>query len=719
MDQFQQKFVEEALEHVEKLEENLFELENHQEDYDPELIQSIFRSMHTIKGSGMMFGFEDLSKFTHNFETIYDLIRNDKLKVTKDIVDLSFESLDYIRKLLDIGEGKLTDPDEIAELNDFINRIVKHFPEGTTLTKGKAEREAEEKAKKEAEAAKAGPKNYLVTIEPMESLLENGTNPLYTIDDLTALGEWKTVAFTNKVEPFNKFKPLAMKISWQVLLHTEQDAVNDILDNFIFIEDECKVDIAELPAGDYLNNEDKLPELLKNAAENAKPLTPADFEQFKQAAPAPAPEPVKEEPAAPAPSPEGAAAKKADKAAPKKEEAKIATMRVASSKIDELVNAVSELVTMQAQLNLLAEKQGVPALSAIAEQMEKTTRALRENAFSLSLIPLGGELVRFQRLVRDLSNNLKKNLEFVVEGGEIELDKNIIEHLTDPLMHMIRNSGDHGIELPEERIAKGKDPKGTIRLKAFYSGSSVIIQLSDDGKGMDPEKIFKKAVEKGVVDANAKLNKKEILNLIFASGFSTAEKVSDVSGRGVGMDVVKSKIAEIRGEVTIDSEVDKGTTFTLDLPLTLSIIDGLLTKVNGEQFIFPLSNIERILSPKEVKFNHSGIGNFFEYNGEQSMYIELNSMFYQMDTLMDTSKIIMVRSGDKHVGIVVDQIIGEYQIVVKPLGRFLRRIDMISGASVMGDGSLSLIIDTTRLVNYYNQLRYRKDTNETQEGKEA
>lgn len=715
MDQFQQKFVEEALEHVERLEENLFELENNMENYDPELIQSIFRSMHTIKGSGMMFGFEDLSKFTHNFETIYDLVRNDKLKVTKDIVDLSFESLDYIRKLLDIGEGKLTDPDDIAQLNDFIARIVQHFPAGTTLTKGKAEREAEEKAAREAAAAQAGPKNYLVTIEPMESLLENGTNPLYTVDDLTALGAWKSVAYTDKVDPFSSFNPLAMRINWQMLLHTEQDAVNDIKDNFIFIEDECKVDIADLPSGDYIvTGGEKLEELLKSAAESGKYLTPADFEQFKQEAPVKPAEEVKpvEQPSQPSVAPK---AEKKEGGAAKKEEAKIATMRVASSKIDELVNAVSELVTMQAQLNLLAEKQGIGALSAIAEQMEKTTRALRENAFSLSLIPLGGELVRFQRLVRDLSNNLHKQLEFVVEGGEIELDKNIIEHLTDPLMHMIRNSGDHGIETPEERIAKGKDPKGTIKLKAFYSGSSVIIQLSDDGKGMDPEKIFKKAVEKGLVDAGVKLTKKETLNLIFASGFSTAEKVSDVSGRGVGMDVVKSKIAEIRGEVTIDSEIDKGTVFTLDLPLTLSIIDGLLTKVNGEQFIFPLSNIERILSPKEVEFNRNGLGNIFIYNGEQVTYVELNSLFYSMDTLMDTSKIIMVRSGDKHVGIVVDQIVGEFQIVVKPLGKFLRKVDMISGASVMGDGSLSLVIDTTRLVNYYIQQRYRKDIKETKE----
>jgi two-component system chemotaxis sensor kinase CheA len=383
-------------------------------------------------------------------------------------------------------------------------------------------------------------------------------------------------------------------------------------------------------------------------------------------------------------------------------------MRVASAKIDELVNAVSELVTMQAQFSLIATKKNDATLMAVAEQMEKITRQLRDNSFEISLIPLQGELVRFQRLVRDLSKNLGKQIDFVVEGGEIELDKNIIEHLTDPLLHMIRNSCDHGIEMPDERISKGKNPKGTIKLKAFYSGSSVIIRVSDDGKGMDPDKLFKKAVEKGLVDANAKMSKRDILALIFASGFSTADKVSDVSGRGVGMDVVKSKIAEIRGDIAIDSEIDEGTTFTLDLPLTLSIIDGLLTKVNGEQFVVPLSNIERILSISEVQMSDSKLGKTFLYENERVMFVDLNDMFYQKEVDITKSKILLVNHGGKRVGLVVDMIVGEFQIVVKPLGKFMRKVDMISGASVMGDGSLSLIIDTTRLINAYNQQRYKK-----------
>lgn len=693
LDRFQQKFVEEALDNVTSIEETLFELEN--EPDNKELIEKLFRSMHTIKGGGAMFGFNDLSAFTHNLETIYDLVRNNKLALDKDIISLTFESLDYIKQLLDIGD--LTDEADIARQKDYIARIQKYFGSGDAPATKKPSAAPAQTVPEHHEPSK---KNYLVTFEPMETLLSNGTNPFYIIEDLTALGESKTIAYTGDVKTFEEFEPQLLRIKWQVVLSTDQGE-NDIKDVFIFVEDECKMAIEELPIGDWLGNTEKLPGILENAKTTGTLLKVDDFAQFKM-----------EKPAAPAAAPTAAAAKPAAKPAKKAEgkqqEAKISSMRVASNKIDELVNAVSELVTMQAQLNLYAGKQDDPALASIAEQMEKITRQLRENSFELSLIPLQGELVRFQRLVRDLSNNLHKQLEFVVEGGDIELDKNIIEHLTDPLLHIIRNSGDHGIELPEDRIAKGKDPKGTILLKAYYSGSSVIIKISDDGKGMDPEKILKKAIEKGLVESGANMSKSDILNLVFASGFSTAEKVSDVSGRGVGMDVVKSKIAEIRGDVIIDSEVDKGTTITLDLPLTLSIIDGLLTKVKDEQFVFPLSSIERILSPKEVTFNTNGLGNILVYNGEQIMFIELNNLFYQIDTDRNNGKILLVRHGEKRVGLYVDLIVGEYQIVVKPLGKFMRKIDMISGASVMGDGSLSLIVDSTRLINFYNQRRFKK-----------
>ncbi len=703
LDRFQQKFVEEAQDNVAAIEEALFELEKSPDD--KEIVERLFRSMHTIKGSGAMFGFNDLSHFTHNLETLYDCVRNDTVKVNSDIISLTFESLDYIRQLLEVGEGTLTNPDDIQRQKEYIAKITKYFPEGQTLTLSSAEKAALA-AKQAAGAAAAapqaevkpevkGPKNYLVTFAPFESLLNNGTNPLFMLDDLTALGKYRTVAFTGAVPALDKFEPLNLYVKWQVVLSTDQD-VNDIKDVFIFVEDECRMDIVELPDGDIIGAADKLDPILAKAVETQTELKADDFAIFKSA---PKPEPAKVAKAAEPGKTAGAV---------KQQESKIASIRVAADKIDDLVNAVSELVTMQAQLNLLAGKQTDQNLVAIAEQMEKITRQLRENSFSISLIPLQGELVQFQRLVRDLCNKLGKQMEFVVEGGEIELDKTIIDHLKDPLLHIIRNSGDHGIEMPDERIKKGKNPMGTILLKAFYSGSSVIVQVSDDGKGMDPDKILKKAVEKGLVDNAARLSKKEILNLIFASGFSTAEKVSDVSGRGVGMDVVKSKIAEIRGEVTVDSEVDKGTTITMELPLTLSIIDGLLTRIGGEQYVFPFTNVERILQPSEVVMSENGMGDFFTYNGQQLVFIDLNKIFNGTSTDLAKAKLLIVGQGDKRVGMIVDAVLGEYQIVVKPLGRFLRSVDMISGASVMGDGSLSLIIDPGRLVNYFNQLRFRR-----------
>lgn len=701
LDRFQQKFVEEAQDNVAAIEEALFELEKSPDD--KEIVERLFRSMHTIKGSGAMFGFNDLSHFTHNLETLYDCVRNDTVKVNKDIISLTFESLDYIRQLLDVGEGTLTDPDDIQRQKDYIAKITKYFPEGQQLTLSSAEKaalvakQAAGVAAPQPKVEEKGPKNYLVTFAPFESLLNNGTNPLFMLDDLTALGKYKSVAFTGAVPQLDKFDPLNLYVKWQVILSTDQD-VNEIKDVFIFVEDECKMDIAELPGGDIVGNAEKLEPIIAKAIESQTELKADDFAVFKEA---PKPEPKQEAGTT-------QAAAKSASPAPKTQENKIASIRVSADKIDDLVNAVSELVTMQAQLNLLAERQENQYLIAIAEQMEKITRQLRENSFSISLIPLQGELVQFQRLVRDLCNKLGKQIEFVVEGGEIELDKTIIDHLKDPLLHIIRNSGDHGIEMPEERIAKGKNPVGTVLLKAFYSGSSVIVQVSDDGKGMDPDKIFKKAVEKGLVNPNAHLSKKEILNLIFASGFSTAEKVSDVSGRGVGMDVVKSKIAEIRGEVTVDAEVGKGTTITMELPLTLSIIDGLLTRIGGEQFVFPFTNVERILQPEEVKMSDSGMGDFFTYNGDQLVSIDLNKIFNGRPTEFANSKMLIVGQGDKRVGMVVDAVLGEFQIVVKPLGRFLRSVDMISGASVMGDGSLSLIIDPGRLVNYFNQSRLRK-----------
>ena len=373
LDRFQQKFVEEAQDNVAAIEEALFELEKSPDD--KEIVERLFRSMHTIKGSGAMFGFNDLSHFTHNLETLYDCVRNDTVKVNKDIISLTFESLDYIRQLLDVGEGTLTDPDDIQRQKDYIAKITKYFPEGQQLTLSSAEKaalaakQAAGVAAPQPKAEEKGPKNYLVTFAPFESLLNNGTNPLFMLDDLTALGKYKSVAFTGAVPQLDKFDPLNLYVKWQVILSTDQD-VNEIKDVFIFVEDECKMDIAELPGGDIVGNAEKLEPIIAKAIESQTELKADDFAVFKEA---PKPEPKQEAGTT-------QAAAKSASPAPKTQENKIASIRVSADKIDDLVNAVSELVTMQAQLNLLAERQEDQYLIAIAEQMEKaySARALPE-----------------------------------------------------------------------------------------------------------------------------------------------------------------------------------------------------------------------------------------------------------------------------------------------------------------------------------------------------
>ncbi|MBK3516272.1 chemotaxis protein CheA [Carboxylicivirga marina] len=675
IDKFKAKFVEESNDNVHDLEEALLLLEK--DTSNSEIIERIFRAMHTLKGGGAMFGFNQLSEFTHHLETVFDLIRNNKLSVTEDIISLTFESIDHIKHMLEVGD--VEDEEELANQATFIQRVQRMSNSEST-----ASMPAPAKVKV-PEIKDDGSKTFLIKIKPNEEILKNGTNPFYLLDDLHAMGDAKVIAFHESVPALSNFNPVNSYCHWQVLLNTSE-SINDIKDVFIFVEDECEISIDEISSGNLLAS-DSIISAMDEAAKLQKLLT-------------------KEELVSKSSANKGGAEKKDAKKKVQLKEHKISSIRVNSTKIDELVNLVSELVTIQAQLNLFAENDGNPAVLALAENIQKLSRQLRDNAFSISLIPLQSELMRFQRLVRDLSKELDKDIEFVIEGGDIELDKNIIEHLTDPLLHIIRNAVDHGIEMPDERIKSGKSPKGTILFKAYYSGASVMVELMDDGKGIDPEFIRNKAISKGLIDANTELSRKEIFELVFLSGFSTKEEVTDVSGRGVGMDVVKKKIGEIRGEVSLDSEIGKGTTLTLELPMTLSIIDGLLVKVNKNQYVIPIANIEKIFALDTVSFGKT-FNHVVNIDEEQYPFIDLRETFDTELGNKGTEQLILVKYEDRKVGLLVDQVIGEYQTVVKPLGRFLKKQENISGASIMGDGTIALVIDTNRLIHNNAIKKYR------------
>jgi len=691
-DRFKEKFIEEAIDLLNSLENALLLLEKDTEE--KEQIQSIFRIMHTLKGNSAMFGFHKIDEFTHNLETLYDLIRNNKLKVTPIVLNLTFQSIDHIKLLL--NEENDNDP----EVNNSHIALTKEIAE---LVKDPNDKE-ENTIVNNAEASLIKPASSLFTyhilFEPNHDIMKFGTNPLYLLDDLAQLG--KQIAFykKNNLPSIAEINTEECYIIWEIFLATHHD-INAIKDIFIFVEDECKLEINKIADYDILNDNTFLKEItqignsdqffdLTSLIEIANNIRPKEKEENNLEKKS-----LKEK----------VVLAKAEKSTstnqPHARENSISSIRVSSSKLDMLINLVSELITTQARLGLFAESNALAELSDITENMDKISRRLRDIAFNISLIPLESMLTRFQRLIRDVSAELNKEVVFLTEGAETEFDKTIIENIADPIMHILRNSLDHGLESAEERIKIGKPPVGTILLKAFYSGTNVNIEISDDGKGIDPEKIRQAAITKGFISADSQLSQKEILDLIFIPGFSTSKVVTDLSGRGVGMDVVKRKIADVRGEVELNSTLNKGTTITIKLPLTLSIIDGLLVKIDETLYIIPLSVVDMIYAIKhnELKeYNQQII-----HNGVSMPFIYLRSYFVADSNTCEEEQVIITKQNDSIIGLVVDSVIGQYQAVLKPLGKLYKNQDFISGASILGDGTIALVMDTNRIIKQFCQ----------------
>jgi len=674
MDNFKKKFIEEATEHILDLEQALLELE--QNPNNKPLIERVFRAMHSLKGSGAMFGFEKISEFTHNLETAYDLVRNGEMEVTNDLLNLTLASVDHLGALLkdDSVNSELV-MIQHEELMEKINNLV---------SSSKVKKKVKNNSSENDQEISANSKTYYILFQPNEDILSNGTNPLFLLDELHSIGNCVAIPIVNKIPELVDFDPNKCYTTWEVFLSTESN-INSITDVFIFVEDECLLQVNLISDLNLLTNQqflDKLEEISLNQQEIGLAqlqdfIASITIQETKQT--------VKG---------------KEEKVILSSKDQTISSIRVASDKLDQLMNLVSELVTTQARLSLYAENDGGTELLAIAENVQKLSRQLRDNAFGIVLIPIENMLTRFQRLVRDLSKELKKEVVFEAEGTDTELDKTIIENLTDPLMHILRNSLDHGIELPEVRKNKGKPVEGKILLKAFYSGANVILQISDDGGGIDPNFIKAKAIQKGLISQDALLTKKEILDLIFIPGFSTATNITDVSGRGVGMDVVKRKIADIRGEVDVESDVNVGTTLTIKLPLTLSIIDGLLVKVEDTFYVIPLSVIDKIYAVEHKNLTNT-FNNVLVLDGEQVSFFYLREEFALSEFETIYEQVIVVNYEDKRVGLAVDTVIGEYQAVLKPLGKHYKKQEIISGATILGDGTIALVMDTNKAIKQF------------------
>jgi len=687
MDNFQKKFLEEASDLINQLEQALLTLE--QDTQNPELVDSIFRIMHSLKGGGGMFGFDNISSYTHKLENMYDLVRQKKLKVTREMLDITFESADHITSMLN-DDG--TKSNEIKRNEEILNRRIDAILDGDNFSDtsfGPAE---------SLEQTVSGVKSYYVKVKPYEHIQRNGTNPFFLIDELVGLGKHKVNIFYSNIPDFENFVLDDSYLWWEIILSTDkdEDAIKDV---FIFVEDDCEIVIQRISESDIFEMPKVAPLL------DCRQDFPFDLDKIKAICQE---EAVKEKEKSEAENSENKAKVNSGDEHIKKftKESSISGIRVASEKIDDLMNLVSELITTQAGLNLYAEKNKDAELTRITENLENISRQLRDTAFSITLIPIDYLVVRFRRLVRDLSREVGKEIEFEARGAETELDKTLIEGISEPLMHILRNSIDHGIESAAERMAAGKTPSGKIILQAYYSGSQVVIAVTDDGAGMDPKKIKRKAIEKGLIAADSQLSDKEAIDLIFMPGFSTSEKVTNISGRGVGMDVVKRKVSDIRGTVQVSSSLGEGTTITIKLPLTLSIIDGMLVRIADVDYIIPLSVIDTIFAVEHEKIV-SAFQNVINIEGSQYPFYYLRDEFGLTDSAPAKEEIIMVKYEDRKIGIVVDNITGEYQAVLKPLGKLYRNQDIFSGASILGDGTVALVLDTHKVINQftkYNEL---------------
>lgn len=668
-------FRQEARELLEQLEAGLLDLE--QDPANADLINSTFRALHTIKGSGAMFGFTAVAEFVHEFETTFDQVRKGQTAANAALIGVALDAKDHIHRLIESAEDDIGGGEDI--LANLRAAIAGEGNASKAPAKGKAKTE---KPKEKPAEVKTTTVWRLEFYLPSDALVY-GTNPVLLLEELAEIGPVKITALTGRIPDLATLDPETPHIGWRVDIEAA-DPTAAIDDVFLFLRDNMELTLTRLD---------------ESTAAPAEPTTDADADPQPNAAEASAPAPVEPEPSAdilaaqsPTPKPKPAAgADTADRAA-------ASSLRVPAERLDELMDRVGELVIAQARLSQIAGLSSDTALKTVAEELERLSSGLRDTTMGIRMVPIGTLFSRFRRLVHDLSGELGKPIEFITSGEDTELDKTMIERLADPLVHLIRNSVDHGLESAEKRVAAGKPAKGIVRLSAVYSGAEVAISVSDDGAGLNTARIRAKAEENGLITPDAKLTDQELHHLIFAPGFSTAKEVTSLSGRGVGMDVVKRTIDGLRGTIDVTSKPGEGSTMTLRLPLTLAIIDGMLVRVGNGRYTIPLAAVEECVELPEGIEAHAKGRNFLDIRGALVPYLRLREVFGTTAEPEPHQKVVIVSSGEGRVGLVVDQIIGNNQTVIKQLSKLHSGIKSFSGATILGDGSVALILDTAHLV---------------------
>jgi two-component system chemotaxis sensor kinase CheA len=711
MDKFRENFREEASELLNSLEASLLELEEQPENQAE--ISAVFRSMHTIKGSAAMFGFDHISEFAHEIENMLEFLRDGRIAVTDELINLTLKARDHIRELLAIDEEI---PEELRTTSE---RITTEFKEHVLGLLQPEEQQSEapsepggdlasigvEEAEGAAAAATGGAADsdeldhyvtYRIRFKPEPGIFRNGTRPLMLLRELAEFGDCTCVPYPDGVPRLSELDPESCLTQWDVVLTTRQPeaAIRDV---FIFVEDSAEISIHVIDdLSDVEENHKRLGEIL--ADRGVVPSEEIDRAAGRQKRLG---EMLVEE---------GVDRREVESALEEQQhvdrsrqklqqEMSSSSIRVSSDKLDHLVDLVGEIVTLQARLSQTSTKLQDAGLTTVSENFERLTDELRDSTMSIRMLPIGTTFSKFRRLVRDLSRDLGKEVEMKASGGETELDKTVIERLNDPLVHIIRNAIDHGIEDPSEREKAGKDRSGTVHLSAEHAGASVIIKVSDDGAGLDRDAVLAKAQSAGLVRGDEDLPDDEVYQLLFAAGFSTADNVTTVSGRGVGMDVVKKEIDNLGGSVHIDTTPGEGTTFELSIPLTLAIIDGLLVRIAGQHYVFPLAAVSECIELTENMRDEEHKGNIINNRGEILPYVRLREVFGIDGTVEGIEQVVVANAQQGKVGFVVDTVIGDFQTVIKNLGKLYQDLEGISGATILGDGTVALILDLQRLAS--------------------
>ncbi|HYB64834.1 MAG TPA: chemotaxis protein CheA [Steroidobacteraceae bacterium] len=691
--QFHEAFFEESFEALESMEAALLKLDVGAPD--PEVINTVFRVAHSIKGGAGMFNFSDIASFTHTCETLLDGVRAGRTRLSTAVMDLLLKSVDVMREMLRAAQRKESfDPQKVADLQFDLEVAVARndaaaAPEAAVPAQV-SQAAAPAVAQAVPTAAEAQLPEWQISVKPLENMLSRGNEPLALFAALAEHGELTVTASVDEVPPLARIDPHRCYAHWQLRL---KSAASDqqIAEAFEWVEGDCDYRIT--PA--------------VTAAAAATPEAPAPVVP-PRAPPltAPAVAPAAEAPRPAAAAAEAAPARSAAKAdaAPAASAGDAGSIRVSVGKIDELINTVGEVVitqSMLAQLGTLVEGPSAEQLRSGLAQLERNVRELHESVMRVRMLPIGFAFSRFPRLVRDVAQRLGKQIDLKLTGEQTELDKTVLERIGDPLVHLVRNSIDHGIEMPEERIAAGKPAAGTVHLEAFHRGSAIIIEVSDDGRGLDCDRILAKARSRGLVGPAETPAEEAIFELIFLPGFSTAEQTTDLSGRGVGMDVVRRNIKSLGGKIDIRSARGRGSRFTISLPLTLAIVDGQSVCVGDETYIVPLVSIVESLQIRASGVNRlSNAGEVISFRGDYLPLLRMHELFgvEPRSRAIHEGLVVVVEGDGQRVGLFVDDLRGQQQVVIKSLETNYGSVPGISGATILGDGSVALILDVPGLI---------------------